>query len=502
MPLSTGCAQLDSMLRGGYPEHRSILVVGGPGVGKSTLAMQFVQEGLQQGEECLYISTEQTSEELKSAFETFDFDLEHPNLTITSIHATPARETFQESSTGLTIQTLQGDANSTEPFHYPFERDFLLEYLQDFGPCDRVVLDSASALSVISEDDDRYRRVLLDIIRLFTDRFEATTLFTAEESPFTPGSSSSIGSSDLLQFTTSGVIRLFWKEIEGSRRRFLQIVKMRGIDHDTRNYEVGFSSNGIFLTPKDRTTTLGITDDAVIPTTVEGLDDLCGGLIRGHSVLLEYDGRALVDNIVAHVVHSALTEDMSVWFFPSPIMQPDRLHSLMPGDWDIEQLLERNQLFVLDGFGAWTDYHSHSNVFASPTGILGALFRKSSTVSIFLMKQVARKVGRTRMEGPMMGVVYTEAFLRWLSSSQVKEVYYWAREELAQDHDTGFWIHNPDTMDPQLAEFFHSDAVQVLRTSMQPSGIQYVTMQKTPIGRPGQSGVIDLKDDQLFVTQT
>lgn len=45
--LSTGIEGLDTLLLGGLPEKRTILVVGGPGSGKSILCTQFLKEGLE-----------------------------------------------------------------------------------------------------------------------------------------------------------------------------------------------------------------------------------------------------------------------------------------------------------------------------------------------------------------------------------------------------------------------------------------------------------------------
>lgn len=485
------------MLKGGLPDNRTVLVTGGPGVGKSTLAMQYLQNGLDSGETCLYISTEQTAAELKTSFAPFEFDLDHPNLTLTSIHASPSN-TIEDSETGLALQTLQGE---DQPFTYPFESEYIVEYLEEFLPADRVVLDSASGLAAISESQGIFRRVMLDLIRLFTDQFEATTMMTAEDVGSARSQDSIENSSELLQFTANGVIRLWWKPIHGARRRFLEIVKMRGVDHETRQYEIEFGDNGLQLIPKSRTPNRGFGPDAVIPTGIDGLDDLSGGLVRGHSVLVEYDGRAMVDSFVAHMMHVALDQDMSVWFFPSPIMSSQRTRELLPGDWDLGQLLEDDILFVLDGFGAWKEFHDHRNVFYAPQGLIGSLFRQSKTISIYMMKRIARQVEENRIAGPQLGLVYTEAFLRWLDPSEVKEVYYWAREELARSHDTGFWVHNPNAMDPQLAEFFHSDAVQVFETTMAENGIQYLRMSKSPIGRPGESAVIDFDEDGMNINR-
>lgn len=70
-PLSvpTGSETLDSILDGGVPAGRTVLVTGGPGPGKATLGMQFLQAGLEHGEECLYSSTEQTIRRLQPLFD-------------------------------------------------------------------------------------------------------------------------------------------------------------------------------------------------------------------------------------------------------------------------------------------------------------------------------------------------------------------------------------------------------------------------------------------------
>ncbi|MCJ7429336.1 MAG: RAD55 family ATPase, partial [Candidatus Nanohaloarchaeota archaeon QJJ-5] len=75
--LSLGDPILNRMLNGGIPSNRTTLITGAAGTGKSTLAMQFLQEGLQNGEDCLYISTEQTPAEIQDAFSDFSFNLDH-----------------------------------------------------------------------------------------------------------------------------------------------------------------------------------------------------------------------------------------------------------------------------------------------------------------------------------------------------------------------------------------------------------------------------------------
>lgn len=60
----TGVPGLDSVLAGGYPRNHLFLVEGDPGTGKTTLALQFLLEGLKAGERGLYITLSETGPEL------------------------------------------------------------------------------------------------------------------------------------------------------------------------------------------------------------------------------------------------------------------------------------------------------------------------------------------------------------------------------------------------------------------------------------------------------
>ena len=52
----TGISGLDHILGGGFPRDRIYLVQGDPGVGKTTLGLQFLMAGARNGEKCLYIT--------------------------------------------------------------------------------------------------------------------------------------------------------------------------------------------------------------------------------------------------------------------------------------------------------------------------------------------------------------------------------------------------------------------------------------------------------------
>src|ERR1700736_4327906 len=60
----TGTTGLNHILGGGFPTNSIYLVQGEPGVGKTTLAMQFLMASARAGEPCLYITFSETRAEL------------------------------------------------------------------------------------------------------------------------------------------------------------------------------------------------------------------------------------------------------------------------------------------------------------------------------------------------------------------------------------------------------------------------------------------------------
>ena len=72
----TGIQGLDKALQGGIPEGNIVLLSGGAGTGKSTFCLQFLVNGATLfGEKGLYISTEQTEQELIKQAEKFGWNL-------------------------------------------------------------------------------------------------------------------------------------------------------------------------------------------------------------------------------------------------------------------------------------------------------------------------------------------------------------------------------------------------------------------------------------------
>src|ERR1700760_3809513 len=77
---STGIPGLDDILGGGLTPNRFYLVEGTPGTGKTTLALQFLIEGVRRGEPALYITLSETADELRAVAKSHGWSLDGVSL--------------------------------------------------------------------------------------------------------------------------------------------------------------------------------------------------------------------------------------------------------------------------------------------------------------------------------------------------------------------------------------------------------------------------------------
>src|SRR5436189_6435094 len=73
---ATGIPGLDYILMGGFPRGRIYLIQGDPGVGKTTLGLQLLLEGVRCGESVLYVTLSESKDELLEVGRSHDWSLE------------------------------------------------------------------------------------------------------------------------------------------------------------------------------------------------------------------------------------------------------------------------------------------------------------------------------------------------------------------------------------------------------------------------------------------
>lgn len=53
-------AEVDELLKGGIPRGFMVAVTGEPGTGKTILCIQYVNQGVKEGDRCIYVTTEES----------------------------------------------------------------------------------------------------------------------------------------------------------------------------------------------------------------------------------------------------------------------------------------------------------------------------------------------------------------------------------------------------------------------------------------------------------
>jgi len=231
--VKTGVYGLDSLLEGGLPEGRVILVSGSPGSGKTTLGVQFLRAGAKSNETGIYLSI---MEDPKMVIQDqARYDSEIPRLyrekKLIFIDAGPL--TWGE------LNDLGGGEDNPDS-KAPISPAYLIQRLsllvEEFK-VKRLVIDSAMALK-FDMDEGVARKELTRFIRTLKN-MRCTTLLLSELTDPTAYATE--------HFAAQGVV--FMHHFMHNRKmiRALQVVKMRGTIHDNQLHPLRFEEGGLVV---------------------------------------------------------------------------------------------------------------------------------------------------------------------------------------------------------------------------------------------------------------
>ncbi len=261
----TGIFGLDDVLAGGLTRNRLYLIEGSPGAGKTTLALQFLLEGLRLGEPGMYVTLSETADELRASAATHGWSLDG----ISVVELVPEADLSAEQE-----QTLLHPAE----FELGETTGRILEKIEQERPA-RLVLDSLSELRLLAQSALRYRRQILALKHRFT-RHRCTVLLLDDQTA---------EPRDLqLHSIVHGVIALEQSSsIYGAERRSLRVVKLRGVRFRGGNHDYTIETGGLAVYPRlVAPEHHGEFLPVPVGTGVAELDALLGGgLVPGTSTL-------------------------------------------------------------------------------------------------------------------------------------------------------------------------------------------------------------------------
>jgi circadian clock protein KaiC len=265
--ITTGIAALDNVLGGGLPENRLYLIEGDPGTGKTTLALQYLLEGVRLGEPALYVTLSETKEELEAVAASHGWSLE--GLGIHEL--VPSGDTLKPEAQYTIFHPSEIELNETT--------NAVLEEVERTNP-KRVVFDSLSEMRLLAGDPLRYRRQILALKQYFVGR-RCTVMLLDDKT--------SDGHDLQLQSIVHGVLMLEHLPVEyGAARRRLRVIKLRGSRFRGGYHDFNIETGGVELFPRlvaaERHQEFVQAD---VSSEVPELDTLLGGgLSRGSSTLL------------------------------------------------------------------------------------------------------------------------------------------------------------------------------------------------------------------------
>lgn len=265
----TGILGLDNILGGGLPSSAVYLVQGDPGVGKTTLCLQFLLEGVKAGETCLYVTLSESAAELQEIAASHGWSLE--GLHVQELSAAEPKIGPEDENTlfhpaeielGERIQQIVETADRIQPT--------------------RIVIDSCSELRLLAQTALRFRRQVLTLKQHLVVQRHSTLLLL--------DNASARGDDQvLLQSLAHGVINMEQMIPEfGVERRRLVVLKLRGVRFRGGYHDFVIATGGLKVFPRliaaEHITQF---EPDVLSSGVPEFDKLLGGgLTRGSSTLL------------------------------------------------------------------------------------------------------------------------------------------------------------------------------------------------------------------------
>ncbi len=221
--IDVGIDGLDRMIQGGIPRRHLIVAIGSAGTGKTTFGLQFLHHGLENGENCVFITLEQSHDAIMDTADDrgWGFDEYENNDQLAVVDLDPVEM-----------------ANSLDNI-----RGELPGLIEDFD-ADRLVLDSVSLLEMMYDNPAKRRTEVFD----FTRSLKAagvTTMLTSEASEDNPYASRH----GIIEYLTDAVFVLQYVRSETRETRLaVEIQKIRNANHsrETKPYEITMDGISVY----------------------------------------------------------------------------------------------------------------------------------------------------------------------------------------------------------------------------------------------------------------
>jgi circadian clock protein KaiC len=321
----TGIQGLDEITDGGFPRGRPTLVCGSAGCGKSLLAMEFLVRGaIQHGEPGVFMSFEETPEELTQNVRSLGFDLD---------------ELSRQKKVVVDFVRVERD-EIDETGDYDLDGLFIrLGHAIDKIKAKRVALDTIESLFGGLSNEGILRAELRRLFRWLKEK-GVTAVITGERGE------GALTRRGLEEYVSDCVILLDHRVVDQVSTRRMRIVKYRGTTHGTNEYPFLIDENGFSVLP---VTSLGLqhqTTDERISSGISRLDAMLDGqgYYRGSSILITGTAGTGKTSIAAHFVNGACQRGERCLYFSFEESPGQIIRNMRSIGLDLEQWVKKNLL--------------------------------------------------------------------------------------------------------------------------------------------------------------
>ena len=215
----SGIEGFDTLLGGGFPKGRSYLVSGEPGTGKTLFTLQFLLQGLRNGEKAIFITIDEKPEHLIADAIEIGWEinqyLENGSLQIIDVSSyfTAAQ---LGSYDGINVKKIIDD---------------IISYIQQSGAA-RLAIDPIAPLIFTDQPVPEVVEYIRQLIFALEQAPHCTTLLTS----YSPVGSDKISHHGIEEFASSGIILLRLQKTNNKYIRTIRVRKLRGSKIDLTEY--------------------------------------------------------------------------------------------------------------------------------------------------------------------------------------------------------------------------------------------------------------------------
>ena len=263
--LPTGIEGFDAMSGGGLPRHRTSLLIGGPGAGKTVFALQCLVNGARQQTPGIFVAFEESPAQLIANGSSFDWGLA----------SLPARQLFFFDAHLSPTLVKAGEFDLTAMLA------MLAAKKKEIG-AEWIVFDGIDVLLTVLQDPAAEMREIYRL-RDWLAENGLTAILTAK----LDGQSAQAARYGFLQFMVDCVVRLERRQEDRIAAQSIQITKYRGSGYAASEYPMSFGKSGVAV---DAAVAMELRHEASserITAGFERLDAMLGGgVFRGSSTLI------------------------------------------------------------------------------------------------------------------------------------------------------------------------------------------------------------------------